>query len=148
MLVDKDRPVKKKVFGEDNIVELVQTYTESAKSYTAAGKYTDALASWQKVLKLKPDSKEAKQAIADLNKKMIPPTKKEAKPVKKEEKPEKKLTREEIEKLFEKGTIYFIAERYDKALALFNQVLKHDPKHTGARDYKKRTEVRMKLFEE
>lgn len=148
MLVDKDRPVKKKVFGEDNIVELVQTYTKAAKSYTAAGKYTDALASWQNVLKLKPDSKEAKQAIADLNKKMIPPTKKEVKPVKKEVKPEKKLTREEIEKLFEKGTIYFIAERYDKALALFNQVLKHDPKHTGARDYKKRTEVRMKLLEE
>jgi hypothetical protein len=48
--------------------------------------------------------------------------------------------------LYKKGVTNFTAEKYSDALKIFNQVLAYNPNHTGAKDYKKRTEARLKVL--
>lgn len=125
---------------ETRRIELIASYTTEAKNKEKAKDYPAAIQMWQKVLELDPDNAEAKTAIAKLEKKTTPP-KPETKP------PEKKLaTKEEIENLYKKGVSYFNAQNYEEALKVFKQVLAIDPQHKGAKDYKKRTEARIKAL--
>gem|GEM_PF-1387225 len=63
-------------------------------------------------------------------------------------KPKKSLiSSEEIEKIFKKGVEHFIAQEFDTALKLFDQVLILDPQHKRAREYKKRTIARIEVLQ-
>lgn len=136
---------------EPRRAELVAKFTKEAKSRTKANDFTKAIESWQKVLELDAKNEEAKKAIADLREK-VAAAKKPSKPTKptKPKAPTKPkeptATAEEIQALYKKGVSYFTAENYDAALKLFKQVLALDPKHAGAKDYKKRTEARIKIL--
>jgi tetratricopeptide (TPR) repeat protein len=123
--------------------ELIASYANEAKQKEKAKDITKAIQFWQKVLELDPTNVEAKTAIADLQKKKQP----EKKPVTETKPPvAKKATKEEIDALYNKGVSYFTAEKYDEALKVFNQVIALDPAHKGAKDYKKRTEARIKAL--
>jgi len=124
--------------------ELISAYSTEARTRAGAKDFTKAIEFWKKVLALDPTSAEAKTSIADLQKQIAaikrPPTTPPPKP------PEKKATAEEIDALYKKGVSLFTAEKYDDALKVFNQVLALDPNHKGAKDYKKRTEARLKAL--
>jgi len=128
--------------------ELIAEYTEEAKSRTEANDFTKAIESWQKVLELDAKNAEAKDAIAKLQDRIT--AAKKPKPTKPTQpQPTKpKATKEEIEALYKKGVSYFTAENYDAALKLFKQIIALDPNHTGAKEYKKRTEARIKILNE
>jgi hypothetical protein len=57
-----------------------------------------------------------------------------------------KISAEEVEVLFKKGVSYFIAHQYTEALKIFNQILSFYPDHKGAKEYKKRTELRLEAL--
>lgn len=128
--------------------ELIAEYTKEAKSRTEANDFTKAIESWQKVLELDAKNAEAKDAIAKLQDRIA--AAKKPKPTKPTQpQPTKpKATKEEIEALYKKGVSYFTAENYDAALKLFKQIIALDPNHTGAKEYKKRTEARIKILNE
>ncbi len=122
--------------------ELIGVYSSEARSRTRAKDMAKAIENWQKVLNLDPDNSEAKTAIASLQK-QIAAVKKPKQPAK----PKKPtITKAQIEALYKKGVTNFTTEKYSDALKIFNQVLAYNPNHTGAKDYKKRTEARLKVL--
>jgi len=133
---------------ETRRAELITAYATEARTRAQAKDYTKAIEFWQKVLKLDANNAEAKVAVADLQKqlKIVKPTTKPITPTTKPPVAVKKPTKEEVEALYNKGINYFTAEKYDDALKAFNQVLALDPGHSGAKNYKKRTEARIKAL--
>ncbi|KPJ72973.1 hypothetical protein AMJ52_04540 [candidate division TA06 bacterium DG_78] len=123
---------------EPKRAQLIATYAAEARSRTQNNELAKAIEYWQKVLTLNPDHIEAKRSISDLQTRIAAAKKPPAVP--------KKITQAEIEALYKKGVTYFTAEKYDQALKIFKQVLTHDPNHTGAKDYKSRTEARLKVL--
>jgi len=122
--------------------ELIGVYSSEARSRTRAKDRAKAIEYWQKVLDLDPDNSEAKPAIASLQKQIAA-----AKKPKQPAKPKKPtITKAQIGALYKKGVTNFTAEKYSDALKIFNQVLAYNPNHTGAKDYKKRTEARLKVL--
>jgi len=122
--------------------ELIGVYSSEARSRTRAKDRAKAIEYWQKVLDLDPDNSEAKPAIASLQKQIAA-----AKKPKQPAKPKKPtITKAQIEALYKKGVTNFTTEKYSDALKIFNQVLAYNPNHTGAKDYKKRTEARLKVL--
>jgi tetratricopeptide (TPR) repeat protein len=126
--------------------ELIDDYLAAAKARETAKDLAKAIEFYQKVLELDPQNTECAQAIAALKTKEIPPKKPPVTTT--QPKSEKKVTQEEIEVLFKKGVNLFTAEQYDDALKAFNQVLVLDPNHKGAKDYRKRTEARIKALKQ
>ncbi|MEO0129769.1 MAG: SdrD B-like domain-containing protein [candidate division WOR-3 bacterium] len=59
-----------------------------------------------------------------------------------------KISPEEMERLFKKGVDYFIAQKYNEALEIFDRILGQDPEHMKAKDYKKRILARLKILKE
>ena len=128
---------------EPKRLELTAAYTEEAKTRTGAGDFAKAIETWQKVLSLDPTSDIARSAISDLQSRILaakPPEPKKVEPTK------PKITEAEIEALYKKGVSLFTAEKYDDALKIFKQVLAQNPSHAGAKDYKNRTEARIKAL--
>jgi len=122
--------------------ELIGVYSSEARSRTRAKDMAKAIENWQKVLNLDPDNSEAKPAITSLRKQIAA-----AKKPKQPAKPKKPtITKAQIEALYKKGVTNFTTEKYSDALKIFNQVLAYNPNHTGAKDYKKRTEARLKVL--
>jgi tetratricopeptide (TPR) repeat protein len=127
--------------------ELLAVYANEAKQRAKAKDYKKAIEYWQKVLELDAANAEATAAIADLNKQLAAaPPKKPTTVTKPPVTPPKKATAEEIAALYNKGVNYFSQGKYDEALKTFKQVLALDPNHKGAKDYKKRTETRLKAI--
>ncbi len=135
---------------EKRRVELIASYSAEAKSRTLSKDYVKAIEFWQKVLKLDPANAEAKTAVDALQKQVavVKPKPKPTTPTVKPKPPTTptKPTKEEIDALYNKGINFFTAEKYDDALKAFNQVLALDPAHAGAKNYKKRTEARIKAL--
>ncbi len=133
-IIKKGRPVKKKIFGDVESATLAVTYAAQAQEFTRAGDYAAAMKWWQKVIELDPANAEATAALANLKERLDVSKK------------QQKILRERIEELFRRGTTFFIAEMYDRALEAFDEILALDPNHKSAQTYKKRTEVRIKAI--
>lgn len=127
-------------------VELIASYSAEAKARTVNKEYAKAIEFWQKVLKLDPNNAEAKTAIDALRKQLTTVKPPATTPTTKPPTTPPKTTKEDIEALYNKGINLFTAEKYDDALKAFNQVLALDPNHQGAKNYKKRTEARIKAL--
>jgi tetratricopeptide (TPR) repeat protein len=122
---------------EPKRTQLIATYAAEARSRTKRNDFAKAIEYWQKVLGLDLANSEAKRAIANLRARIAKVPKPPTKP---------KITKAEIEALYKKGVSYFTEEKYDQALKLFKQVLAHNPNHASAKDYKKRTEARLRVL--
>jgi len=129
-------------------LELIRVYTAEAKSREQAKDYTKALENWKKVLDLDPQNQEARAAIVRVQEAIAAATKptKPTKPAKPSKPAQPTATAEDIEKLYKKGVTFFTGEKYDQALKVFKQVLALNPNHKGAKDYKKRTEARLRVL--
>ncbi|UCD19957.1 MAG: tetratricopeptide repeat protein [candidate division WOR-3 bacterium] len=125
---------------------LIAYHTSEAKRLTQAKNYTQATQSWQRVLALDPDNAEAKNGVAALRKLASAPAKQPAKPARQPAPSTPKVSEAEIEKLYKNGVSLFTSERYDEALNVFKRVLALNPNHVGAKEYKKRTEARLRVL--
>jgi tetratricopeptide (TPR) repeat protein len=125
---------------------LIAYHTSEAKKQTQAKSYIQAIQSWQKVLTLEPSNTEAKNAVAELQRLTAAPAKPPAKPATPAKPSAPKVSEAEIEKLYKRGVSLFTSEKYDEALNVFKRVLALDPNHVGAKEYKKRTEARLKVL--
>ena len=123
--------------------ELIGVYSAEARARVQAKDYTRAIEYWNKVLELDPTSTEARTSIANIKQKMTPV---KTQPEKTTTPVVKQATKAEINALYNKGVGYFTSENYTQALKVFKQVLALDPNHAGAKDYKKRTEARLKIL--
>uniref|UniRef100_A0A7V3RGH2 Tetratricopeptide repeat protein n=1 Tax=candidate division WOR-3 bacterium TaxID=2052148 RepID=A0A7V3RGH2_UNCW3 len=144
--LDPDNVEAKNYLGniENRRNELINAYLTEARNREKANDLTKAIEFYQKVLDLDPQNTESSEAISRLKVRIAqekkPPT------TTKPKQPEKKATAEEIEVLYKKGVSYFSANNFDEALKIFNEVLALDPNHKGAKEYKKRTEARLKVL--
>ncbi len=144
--LDPDNVEAKNYLGnvETRRNELISAYLTEARNREKANDFAKAIEFYQKVLDLDAQNTESSEAITRLKAKVTqekkPPT------TTKPKEPEKKVTPQEIEALYKKGVSYFSANNFDEALKVFNQVLALDPNHKGAKDYKKRTEARLKVL--
>ena len=125
---------------------LIAYYSSEAKKQTQAKRYTQAIQSWQQVLSLAPDHTEAKNAVAELRKLTSAPANPPAKPTKPSEPAKPRVSAAEIENLYKRGVSLFTSEKYDEALNVFKRVLALNPNHVGAKEYKKRTEARLRVL--
>jgi tetratricopeptide (TPR) repeat protein len=125
---------------------LIAYHTSEAKTLTQAKNYTQAIQSWQKVLALDPNNAEAKNAVAALRQLTSAPAQKPAKPAKQPAPSAPKVSAAEIENLYKNGVSLFTSEKYDEALNVFKRVLALNPNHVGAKEYKKRTEARLRVL--
>jgi hypothetical protein len=125
--------------------ELVAVYSAEARSREQAKDLTRALEYWQKVLALDPNNSDARQGIARVEQ-QIASAKKPTQPTKPTKPTQPQATAAQIETLYKKGVSYFTSEKYDEALKVFKQVLALNPNHAGAKDYRKRTEARLKVL--
>ncbi len=129
-------------------LELIRVYTAEAKSREQAKDYTKALENWKKVLDLDPQNQEARAGITRVQQAIASAAKptKPAKPPTPEKPSKPTATAADIDKLYKKGVTFFTGEKYDQALKVFKQVLALNPNHKGAKDYKKRTEARLRVL--
>ena len=132
---------------ETRRVQLIDYYTSEAKKSGQAREYTRAIELWQEVLALDPENTIAKDAIANLEKQQAPVSKPPAQAQKPAEPAKPHVSQAEIEVLYKKGVSLFADDKYDEALAIFKRVLALDPNHTGAKEYKRRTEARIRILE-
>jgi tetratricopeptide (TPR) repeat protein len=126
--------------------QLIDYYSSEARKSAQAKEYDKAIESWQKVLVLDPNHVTANAAIADLKQLQTAAAKPPAKPQKPAEPSKPKVTEAQIDALYKKGVSLFTNARYDEALDVFKQVLALDPNHTGAKEYRKRTEARIAIL--
>ena len=126
--------------------QLIDYYANEAKKQTQAKSYARAIELWQEVLVLDPENAVAEQAITDLRKQQVATTKPPAQPSKPPQPTKPQVSKAEIAALFKKGVSLFANDRYDEALNVFKQVLALDPNHAGAKEYKARTEARIRIL--
>ncbi|MGB3341863.1 MAG: tetratricopeptide repeat protein, partial [bacterium] len=130
---------------EPRRAELIAAYSAEARSRAKAKDLTKAMELWKQVLVLDHNDAEATSELAKIQK-QIADAKKPVKPKQPTKPKEPKVTQAQIDALYKKGVTYFTTEKYDDALKVFKQVLALDPNHAGAKDYKKRTEARIKVL--
>jgi len=126
--------------------QLVNYYSLEAEKQTEAKQYARAIESWQQVLLYYPENVTAKNAIADLRQRISAAQKPPTQPQKPAEPVKPRVSKAEIEAMYKRGVSLFTNDRYDEALNVFKQVLALDPNHTGAQDYKRRTEARLRVL--
>ncbi len=135
-------------FVNTRIQDAIVMYMRQAEAYVRQGNIAQAISSYQKVLGLDPNNQVAITQIADLQsrvsvvKKPTPPPKKPTPPPKKPAPP----SSQEIEDLYKKGISLFAQEKYDDALKTFKKILALNPNHTGAKNYLRKTEARLKAL--
>jgi Tfp pilus assembly protein PilF len=126
--------------------QLIEYHSAEARKRTQAKDYTRAIQSWQQVLALDPENTTATNAIAELRKTTTTTAKPPAKPAKPSQPAKPQVSEAEIENIYKRGVSLFTSERYDEALNVFKQVLALNPNHVGAKEYKRRTEARLKIL--
>jgi tetratricopeptide (TPR) repeat protein len=125
---------------------LIDYYAAEARKQGQTGAYSRAIELWGEVLTLDPENTVAKTAIENLKKQQTTPPKPTPKPTKPAEPSKPKVTQAEIEALYKKGVSLFANDKDDEALNVFKQVLVLDPNHVGAKDYRQRTEARIRIL--
>ncbi|MEO0266942.1 MAG: tetratricopeptide repeat protein [candidate division WOR-3 bacterium] len=123
----------------------IETHRSRAISYEAAGDYQKAIASWQEVLRIDPENKEADEKIKELTEKIAKPKVERKPPEKKIEKPA--YTKEDIEKMLNQAISEYNNKNYRKAKEILQKVLAIDPNNSKAKEYMEKTEKRLKLLE-
>ncbi len=99
-------------------------HLENGSRYYDQGKYREAIAEYNRALLLDPSSDEAKSGIIRANQRIAA----------RSEKPERgAIERDRLNFHLTKGTEYFDEEKYDLAIAEWNQALQIDPENSLAR---------------
>ncbi len=111
--------------------DLVSTHRVKAIEHASRGQLQRAIQEWETILSLDPGNLEAKTQIRGLKARLGPP-----------------LPRENINRLFRDGLSLFSEEKYKEALGVFDQVLKLDPAHKGASEYRDKAQARLKAMGE
>ena len=145
--------------ASQKVAVLIASLRSSALTFEGQGRLQSAVNKWNEVLGLDPLNGEAKTSIASLKTRLAaiaerkppkrkPPKKKppKKKPPKKKP-PTKKLSKAEIETMYKSGVSLYLAGKYKQAIGKFQQVLKANPSHSGAKSYLQKARARLKAIE-
>lgn len=122
----------------------IESVRARALDYEAKGQLQSALNSWQEVLKLDPENKEADAKIKELSEKIA--RAKVEKKAPKEEVKKPAYTKQDIEKILKEAIANYEKANYTKAKELLQKVLSLDPQNATAKEYLEKTERRLKLL--
>ncbi len=128
----------------NNWKQKIEVARARAIEYEKTGDYQKAIASWQEVLKLDPENKEANEKIKELSEKIAKPKVEKKREEKKVEKPA--YTKEDIEKMLNQAISEYNNKNYKKAKEILEKVLAIDPNNTKAKEYLEKTEKSLKLL--
>lgn len=126
--------------------QLINSYSADAQQASQAKNHARAIQLWQAVLALDPGNTAARQGIAAAQQAITAGKPAEKPPAKPAEPAKPRMSEAQIEGLYRHGVTLFTSERYDEALNVFKQVLALNPNHVGAKEYKRRTEARLKIL--
>lgn len=140
------------------VAGLIASLRASALTYQGQGKLQSAVNRWNEVLGLDPVNEEAKTSIASLKARLAaiakrkpperkPPKKKPPKKKPPKKPPAKKISKAEIEAMYKSGVSLYLAGKYKQAIGKFQQVLKADSGHSGAKSYLQKARARLKAIE-
>jgi len=112
--------------------------------YYAEGEFSKAIKEWDEVLSLDPEHREAKEYKEKAKDKISIGA-----PVEKERKVALKGREEEkIETYYKQGINYYLAGEFREAIGQWQEVLRLEPSHKGAREYIAKAKERLKMTEE
>ena len=128
---------------EKERVAYIDSLLIYSQSLEDSGKASDAYYYYNKIISIDSLNETALKKCEEFNK----PLTLDNKIVTNDAKPSEviKMSDQEIEKLYNSAIDRFLNEDYDRALALFKTILKHQPNHEGAKNYLSRTEARLKF---
>jgi tetratricopeptide (TPR) repeat protein len=146
------------------VAGLAAGHRSSALTYESQARYSMAINEWNEVLKLDPQNQEAKNSIASLQARMEaqaraaeaakkpiaekpvakPPA--QAPPVAQKQ-PVAPVVKAPVESIYKEGVSLYLAGKYKQAIAKFEEVLKIDPNHAGAKSYLGKAQARLKAIE-
>ncbi|RKZ20341.1 hypothetical protein DRQ18_06570 [bacterium] len=134
--------LKKTELAIDKLVEDLKNKAIAMERRDPKG----AIELWKKVLYYRPGHKEALDRIKALQALLAPKKPAPRKPAAKPSKPKpapKKLSKAEINKLYRNGVELYMKGKYAEAVKIFEEVLKHDPNHKGAKKFLKKAKSKL-----
>jgi tetratricopeptide (TPR) repeat protein len=140
------------------VTELIASHRALALTYQGQGKLQMAANEWEEVLKLDPDNSEATSSLATVRAQIAerarvaekPKPKPKPKPTTPTEKPKEKpkeAPKVDVEATYKAGISFYLKGQYKQAIAKFEQVLKANPNHSGAKSYLAKAKARLKAIE-
>lgn len=129
----------------DKWEKKIEDEKAKALDYERRGEYQKAISSWEEVLRVDPENKEAAEKIKELSEKIEKLKIEKKPPEKKVEKPT--YTKEDIEKMLNQAISEYNNKNYKKAKEILQKILALDPSNAKAKEYLEKTERRLKLLE-
>jgi tetratricopeptide (TPR) repeat protein len=124
--------------------EIVDRHYFQGIDYYAEGKFEKAVKEWDEVLSIDPEHKGAKEYIKKARDKIA-----SANSRSKEREPTVRRPEEEkIEAYYKQGINYYLAGEFREAIRQWEEVLRMEPSHKGAREYMAKAKERLKISEE
>jgi len=124
--------------------EAIETHYFQGIDYYAEGEFGKAISEWEEVLLIDPEHKGAKEYMEKAREKIASVTTER----RKAEIPLRTPEEEKIEIYYRQGINYYLAGDYRKAIEQWQEVLRMDPSHKGAREYMAKAKGRLKVSEE
>jgi len=112
--------------------------------YYAEGEFRKAIGEWQAVLKIDPTHRGAKEYLEKARDKITRANSRREKGEGTARRPEE----EKVEVYYRQGINYYLAGRFGEAIDQWEEVLKIEPAHNGAREYIAKAKERLKISSE
>jgi tetratricopeptide (TPR) repeat protein len=112
--------------------------------YYAEGEFKNALKEWEEVLRIDPQHEGAKEYIKKANDKIASANSRRGK----SEPAVRGSGEEKIEVYYKQGINYYLAGEFKEAIKQWEEVLRMEPSHKGAREYMAKAKERLKISEE
>ena len=124
--------------------EIIEKHYFRGIDYYAEGKFKKAIEEWDEVLRIDPEHKGAKEYIDKARDKIASANSRREKEKLTTRRPEE----EKIEVYYKQGINYYLAGKFKEAISQWEEVLKMEPAHKGAREYMAKAKERLKISEE
>ena len=126
---------------ERRLRETVEKRYFQGIDYYAEGEFNKAIKEWKEVLRIDPEHKGAKEYLEKARDKIATTTYGERKRKVRVKSPEE----EKVEVYYKQGINYYLAGKFKEAIRQWEEVVKMEPSHKGAREYMVKAKERLKI---